>query len=352
MRIALISDPLTTNYSEPVNIKIGSTHKRVIKSIASAIENLGHAVECIEANNELEQVILRIQPQFVFNLSNEKDDKSGLAFTPSLLDELKISYTGSNAEVCVSAFNKNKTKRILQEAGIPTSKYCLIANTNEILIHDSLSFPLFIKPVRGGCSQGIHEHNLVFSNESCMKIVKTTIELSNQSVLVEEFLTGREFTVGILGNDPPRALPVLEYVNDTPESNNYSFRSFNTKMIEGRSEIKSCPAILSKTEENRIRNLAVETYQAIGCRDYARIDIRCDKDGIPHVLEVNALPSLIPNGSSFATMAETVGISFDNLIGTILIFAFERYGINIEHEKDLMNIFSFGNLTPCDSGAF
>jgi len=352
MRIALISDPLTINYSDPVHMKIGSTHNKVIKSIASAINNLGHAFECIEANNELEEIISRINPQLVFNRSNKEDDKSGLAFTPSLLDEFMIPYTGSNAEVCVSAFNKNITKRILQEAGIPTSKYCVITNPNDIQIPDCLSFPLFIKPVRGGCSQGIHKQNLVFSKESCTKIVRTTIEQSNQPVLVEEFLTGREFTVGILGNNPPRALPVLEYVNNSPESNNYSFRSFNTKMIKGKSENKSCPAFLSKIEKDRITNLALETYLTIGCRDYARIDIRCNKDGIPHVLEVNALPSLIPNGSSFATMAETAGISFDYLISTILVSAYERYGIDSKHESDLMNIFAIGNLTPCDSGAF
>jgi len=352
MRIALISDPKTTNYSDTINEKMGSTHNRVIENIASAIKNLGHAVECIEANNELEETILRFTPQFVFNLSNEEDGKSGFAFTPSLLDTLKIPYTGSNAEVCVSAFNKNKTKRILQEAGIPTSKYCLITDPNEIHIPDSLSFPLFIKPVRGGCSHGIYEQNLVFSNESCINIVRTTIEQSNQPVLVEEFLPGREFTVGILGNDPPQALPVLEYINDTPESNNYSFRSFNTKMIEGKSEKKSCPAILSEIEEDRIRNLTVQTYLAVGCCDYARIDIRCDKDGIPHILEVNALPSLIPNGSSFTTMAEAAGLSFDNLISTILSFAFERHYIDYQHEGNLKNIFSFDNLAPCDSEMF
>jgi len=288
----------------------------------------------------------------VFNLSNEEDGKSEFAFTPSLLDTLKIPYTGSNAEVCVSAFNKNKTKQILQEVGIPTSKYCLISDPNEIQIPDSLSFPLFIKPVRGGCSQGIYKQNLVFSKKSCMNIVRATIEQSNQPVLVEEFLPGREFTVGILGNDPPQALPVLEYVNDTPESNNYSFRSFNTKMIVGKSEKKSCPAILSEIEEAQINNLAVKTYKAIGCRDYARIDIRCDKDGIPHILEVNALPSLIPNGSSFTTMAKAAGFSFENLIGTILSFAFERHYIDYQQEGNLKNIFSFGNLTPVDSGIF
>ena len=336
MQIALISDQLTTNYSEPINKAIVLNHNSVIISVASAIEKLGHEVECIEANNELEEYISRIKPEIVFNRSNKEDDKSGLAFTPSLLDKLKIPYTGSNAEVCISAFNKNITKRILQEADIPTSKYCLIADPNEIQIPDSLSFPLFIKPIKGGCSLGIYEHNLVFSKESCIKIVRTTIEQSRQPVLVEEFLTGREFTVGVLGNDPPRAFPVLEFIHDALESNSYLFRSFNTKMIKVKSDKQSCPAILSEMEEDRIKKLAIDTYQAIGCRDYARIDIRCNKDGIPHVLEVNVLPSLTPNDSSFVDIAETAGISFENLIGTILISAFERYDIDFGYENDRM----------------
>ncbi len=86
MRIALISDPLTTNYSDPINETIGSTHNRVIKNIASAIKFLGHAVECVEANNELEEYLSRIKPQIVFNRSNKDNRKSGLAFTPSLLE--------------------------------------------------------------------------------------------------------------------------------------------------------------------------------------------------------------------------------------------------------------------------
>ena len=352
MQIALISDPLTTNYSEKVNRTIESHHNLVIECVTSAIEKLGHKVECIEVTNELKEQILRIKPKIVFNRSLRKDIKSELALTPSLLDELNIPYTGSNAEVCVSAFDKNKAKHILREAGIPTPKSCLISNPREIQIPDSLSFPLFIKPNKGGCSRGIDERNPVFSKETCIEIVRNTIEQNHQPALIEEFLAGREFTVGILGNDPPRALPILEYVNGTPENNNYPFRSFHTKMIEGKSEKKSCPAVLSEIEEDRIRNLAIETYQAIGCRDYARIDIRCDKGDIPHVLEVNALPSLIPNGSSFSTMAETAGISFDNLISTILISAYERYYIDCEDENDLKNILSFSKLTPCDSGSF
>ena len=104
-------------------------------------------------------------------------------------------------------------------------------------------------------------------------------------------------------------------------------------MIKGKSENKSYPAVLSEAEEDRITNLALETYLTIGCRDYARIDIRCNKDGVPHILEVNALPGLVPNCTSFAEIAETAGISFENLIGAIMIYACDRYGINFEQLK-------------------
>lgn len=348
MRIALISDSVATNYSETINEKLEISHNSVIKSISSAIEKLDHNLEWFEANSEMIENLSRIKPQIVFNRSNNKNGKSGLAFTPSILDKLHIPYTGPNAEICISAFNKNITKRILQTAGIPTSNFCLISTANEIQIPKSLAFPLFIKPVQGGCSQGIFDQNLVFSKESCIKVAGTIIELSGQPVLVEEFLTGREFTVGLLGNNPPQVLPILEYVFDTPQGNNYMFRSFNSKMVEGALENKTCPAVLSEIEEDRISFLALETYQALGCRDYARIDIRCDRDGTPHVLEVNAFPSLIPDKSSFSKMAEKAGISFENLISTILISACERYAINYSLKNDqIINNDLPGNRT-CD----
>jgi len=332
MRIVIISDSLTLTHSEKVNERIESHHKLVIESITSAIANFGHDVVSIVADDELKEQVQKNKPHIVFNRSIKEANQSGLAYTPSLLDKLHIPYTGSSAEVCISAFNKNKTKRILQEAGIPTSKSCLISDSGEIRIPNTLSFPLFIKPIEGGCSYGIYDKNLVLSVESCIKNVKAIIEETQKPVLVEEFLTGREFTVGIVGNNPPQAFPILEFIYDTFENQNYQFRSFKTKMIEGRGEKKSCPAILSEIEEDKIKKLAIDTYRTIGCRDYARIDIRCNKYSIPHILEVNALPSLIPHRSSFADMAETAGYSFENLIGAILISAFERYDIHFRHE--------------------
>jgi D-alanine-D-alanine ligase len=180
----------------------------------------------------------------------------------------------------------------------------------------------------GGCSRGIDERNPAFSNQACIELVQNTIDQNHQPALVEEFITGREFTAGILGNDPPQMLPILEIIQDVSEDHKFPFRSFNIKMIEGKSEKKSCPAVLSELEEERIKNIALKAYQVIECRDYARIDIRCEKNGNPYVLEVNAFPSLIPNASSFSIMAKTAGISFENLVGWIINYACDRYNID------------------------
>lgn len=328
MQIVLISDPLKLIYSETDNRAIESHHHYLIASMTSAFNKLGHAVECVEANSGLKDQILRIKPQVVFNRSIRKDGGSDIEFTLSLLDELNIPYTGSTAEVCINAYDKYKTKKLLREANIPTPEFCLVSDSGDIQIPQSLNFPLFVKPGMGGCSRGIDERNPVFSSEACLQVVRSTIEQNHQPALVEEFITGREFTAGILGYAPPRMLPILEIIQTASEEHKFPFRNFKAKIVEKKGETKSCPAILSPIEEERIRDLAVKAYNAIGCRDYARIDIRCDKEGNPYVLEVNALPSLTPNASSFAIMAKAAGISYENLIRAIIIYACDRYSID------------------------
>ncbi|HEY60422.1 MAG TPA: ATP-grasp domain-containing protein [Anaerolineae bacterium] len=331
MKIALIHDFLDIYYSEQENRTIESHHNRVIGSITSALEELGHEVELVEANSQLREHLIKIEPQFAFNYSLRKDKKSQLALAPLQLEQLKIPYSGCSPQVCISAFNKYKTKLILQNAGVATSKYCLITDCHEIRIPHFLTFPIFIKPITGGCSLGINERNLVYSQESCEKVVKEVIEKNHQPVLIEQYLPGREFTVGILGNNPPRLLPIREFIFDSNLTNHVPFRCFQTKMKHGGNEKAICPAWLSKKEEESIRNLALNAFQAVGCRDYARIDIRCDMEGSPYVIEINALPSLIPQKSSFAIMARIAGIPFKDLIREILLYASMRYDISFEH---------------------
>lgn len=327
MRIALITDSMKMDCPDPIKKSYKKALNSVSLSIADAIKGLGFEFKHFKTNNDLYDKVTRFNPNLVFNRSNLENQKKGISFTPDLLDTLGIPYTGPNAKNCVIAFNKYLTKKILKSLEIPTPEFIIITDPSDIQIPENMTFPLFIKPVIGGCSLGIEGENLVFRKESCKVICKYLINTFDRPVIVEEFLNGREFTVGLLGNDCHTSLPILEFLNHSEEA--YYFRSFTSKMIVGEYEKKSCPALVSKRRENEIIDLALKAYKAIGCRDYARIDIRFNKDKFPHVLEINAFPSLIPGESSFAYMAKTFGLSFKDLIKEILMIASKRYRITL-----------------------
>ena len=322
MRIALITDPLRRNYPEAIQHAYHRSLLHVVENIAQAIKALGHAFKHLEANHHLQDAIEKFNPHIVFNRSNHAIHDQGVAYTPKLLDHLGIPYTGPKAQNCVTAFNKAKTKSILRKLGLRTANFVTFTDPDKVHRPEDISFPLIVKLLQGGGSVGIERNNLVFTNEALKRICTTLIINFNQPVIVESFINGREFTIGIMGNDRPKVLPILEFIHQSEKD--YHFRSFTTKMNADKCERKSCPAVLSRREKGEIIDLAVRTYQAIGCRDYARIDMRFDEDHIPYVLEVNAFPSLIPGGSSFAYMAEAGGLTFEELIQLILEIAMKR----------------------------
>lgn len=322
MRIALITDTRGMDYPVSIHDTYYESLLHVADNIADAIIGLGHKFEHFLADHNLYDELISFDPNLVFNRSNRENSDRRFAFTPHLLDDLSILYTGPNAQNCVTAYNKCLTKKILQNLEIPTPRFALIDNPKDIQIPDNLSFPLLVKPVMGGSSLGIEGENLVFTKNSCQTICSNLMKNFDRPVIVEEFLNGREFTVGILGNEPPKALPILEFIYFS--HGDYHLRSFTSKMILSKHEKKSCPALISKQENNEIIALALRAYKALGCRDYARLDIRFDKNNTPHVLEVNAFPSLLSNGSSFALMAAVAGLSFMDLIDKILSIAIKR----------------------------
>lgn len=322
MRIALITDPRGMDYPVSIHDTYYESLLHVADNIAAAIIGLGHQFKHFEADHDLHDELVRFVPNLVFNRSNRENSDRRFAFTPHLLEGLSIPYTGPNAQNCVTAYNKCLTKNIFQKLGIPTPRFALIDNPKDIHIPDNLSFPLLVKPVIGGSSLGIEGENLVFRKDSCQTVCANLMKNFGKPVIVEEFLNGREFTVAILGNEPPKALPILEFINYS--NGDYHFRSFTSKMVLSKFEKKSCPALISKHEENEIITLAIRAYKALGCRDYARIDIRYDRNNAPQVLEVNAFPSLLSDGSSFALIAAAAELSFLALIEKILNIAIER----------------------------
>ncbi len=325
MKIGVIHDPGLDN-SENIETKgIDSYHNQVTTSIAFALKQHGHDVTICEVDFMLKNQLQRIKPEFVFNTSIKKFNGSSKAFAPEILEKLAIPYTGPSAAACSNAYDKRKSIEILKKAGIHTPKAIVFKKGDEIIIPDAMVFPLFVKPQKGGCSFGISKLSLILTNDHAVNKIQTAIEDIGAPVIVEEFLSGREFTVGILGNKPPRILPILEFFFKSTE---LPYRSFLRKMADYEIEDKASFAYIKNTDKISIEKLAVSAFKALECRDYARIDIRLNEFGIPNVIEINAIPNLEPKTSSFAIMAKEAGISFSELIEKIVSSSLKRYSLS------------------------
>ena len=322
MKIVVIQDS-DLNYSliDEAN-GINSYHSLVTASISSALMQSGHSVEVCEATIELENQIRKINPDLVFNTSSRTLYGSKYAFVPGILESLKIPFTGPSSKACSNAFDKQKTFEILNKVDIPAPQTFAYSFGENIKIPSNMIFPLFIKPQWGGCSKGITDDSLIKNMDEAFEKIAAMLEILREPVIVQEFLAGREFTVGILGNDQPRILPIFEFIF---QKNELPFRSYSRKMVNYEIEDEVCLAQLQEQDQRAIENLALSAFKALECRDYARIDIRMDKLGIPFVLEVNAIPNLEPEKSSFALMAKQAGLTFNSLIEEIIEAALKRY---------------------------
>jgi D-alanine--D-alanine ligase len=322
MKIVVVQDPdLIYSLRDEAN-GINSYHNLVTASISSALMRSGQSVVVCEATIELENQLRKINHDLVFNTSSRTLHGSKHAFVPGLLERLKIPFTGPSSIACSDALDKQKTFEILKKVDIPTPQSVTYSLGESIKIPSNMIFPLFIKPQRGGCSKGITSNSLIKTEDEAFEKITATLEIIREPVVVQEFLAGREFTVGILGNDQPRVLPIFEFIF---QENELPYRSYSRKMVNYEIEDEICLAQLNEASQRAFEDLARRAFSALKCRDYARIDIRMNKFGTPFVLEVNAIPNLEPEKSSFALMAKQAGLTFDSLIDKIIKTAFKRY---------------------------
>lgn len=325
MKIALILNPLAaapTEEEHRINITRRARHNRII---IETLRSSGHEIEHIEVDNQFKDRLLNFAPDLVFLQTFRADPDASILRIQADLEDLNLPYTGSPPDACRAAQNKFLAKKKFRQAGLLTPGFVLVEKGQMMAKKpDDLEYPLFIKPLYGGCSMGIHAQNPVWDNVSFAHVLAETQAATGQQVLVEEFIEGREFTAGILGNDPPSALPLIEFTELAREGTPIPFRQFDAKTDTEIHEPIQCPADLSESQSRRIQELAVQAFTALGCSDYARVDIRCDKHGNPFVLEVNVHPSLLPS-SSLPIMAEKAGIGYPQLFEHIFQSALSRY---------------------------
>ncbi len=286
-------------------------------SLKTAIEALGHEAVLVPADFDLLNRINEIEPDVMFNNCTGISDKSSQPQIAGMLELTNIPFTGSGQTAHTLALHKPLAKQVMFFNGIPTPRFAVISHSEEEL-SDDLQYPVIIKPEHEGSSIGISEKSIAHSSEEAKKIAKSVINEYRQPALIEEFIAGREFTVGVLGGKTLQVLPPMEILLYT-NSNIY----FRDNKINDSVQTR-CPADIQPNLLDRIETTVLGAFQALGCRDYARIDVRVDHNDIPYVIDINTLPGLEPGYSDYPRTAKGAGLSYKQLINHLLECALER----------------------------
>jgi D-alanine-D-alanine ligase len=303
-----------------------------------------YEVLMIEANEGAYQKMAENRPFFAFNIAEGLYGASREAQIPAILEMLRVPYLGSDPLTLSVCLDKSRAKEILAYHDIPTAPF-VVMNSESMLRDVPLRFPLIVKPLHEGSSKGIYDACVVREKGALMREVKTILQVYGQPALVEEFLPGREFTVGILGNGGSlRVLPVVEIKFDALPSGVNPIYSYEAKWLWDRSEdplkIFDCPARLDADLQVAIESICCKAYRTLNCRDWSRIDVRLDRHGVPHIIEINPLPGILPrpeDNSCLPKAARAAGMSYNQLINAVLDIAMERCGVAIRspHRQNL-----------------
>ena len=326
----------------PEPLRIGFTHnmKRVdskggddaeaeydapqtIEAISQALESYGHVVVPLEATAELPRQLTDSPVDLVFNIAEGVEGRNREAAVPALCELMGIPYTGSDAATLSIALDKALSKKVLRQHGILTPEFQLMETGRERL-SPKLVFPLIVKPNQEGSSKGVSAHASVVDDEASLRaVVRDLLEKYRQPALVEHYVAGREFTVGLLGDKRPRVLPPMEILF-LDKNNPRPVYDYQIKQEWEKHVYYQCPAQLSPAESKAIEKVARETFEALDCRDVARVDLRMDEGGNFYVLEVNPLPGLTPDYSDLCLIAKAANIDYRSLIGEILSGGLKR----------------------------
>jgi D-alanine-D-alanine ligase len=292
-----------TSSEREISIQTGS-------GVMRALHDLGYEAQSLDYDGRFIDAIREVAPDVVFNALHGPGGEDGQI--QGILDFLRIPYTGSSIEAAALAMDKHLTKKLCAAEGLPTAAWDLFDLTGGTLplLPGSLDLPLVIKPRYEGSSSGV---NIVCTHEQWTQAMIDAAERYPE-ILAEEFVPGREFTCGVLGEE---ALPVIEIV-----ANRGDFYTYDAKYGAGGST-HIVPAKISDDLSARLQMLALSTHRLLGLRDYSRTDFIVSNEGRPYILEINTLPGLTPT-SLLPDACNAVGISYDALIDRLVNYALSR----------------------------
>lgn len=328
MKTVGLTYDLKTDYAfkegDPPDANAEFDHPSTVDVISGAIETCGFQIKKIGNALSLLEKISSLDVDIVFNISEGLYGRNRESQVPILLEMAGIPFVGADALTLSLALDKIMAKKIFIAEGIPTPNFLEIKSVDELINTDHCKFPLIVKPRFEGSSKGLTDNSRVANPAELKKQVELIVDIYKQPALIEEFISGAEFTVAIVGNDPPEVLPVVQVKIDGDLQLNDKFYTF-ARITSDRLEY-ICPAPISPDLTKKIKDCALKAYQAVECLDFGRVDFRVDKEGNPYVLEINPLPSLSTE-DVFMLISKVIGISYEEMIGRILNSALKRYGL-------------------------
>ena len=315
----LRSDYLNQGYSLEDTAEFDK--ESTIEGLEQAIQKQGHqTVRIGNAQQLIDQLANNASWDMVFNICEGLYGEGRESLVPALLDMHKIPYVFSGPVTLGISLNKAFAKQIVRDSGINTPAFKVISKNEDIELVD-LNYPLFAKPISEGTGKGIDTRSVIQSKEELQSVCTLLLQKFNQPVLVEEFLPGREFTVGVLGSGEkayiPGAMEISYKQNDTPQ-----IYSYDTK--ENYEDVVEYTAVSGAMLEV-CKTVALGAWKALNCLDGGRVDVKVDRFGKVSFIEVNPLAGLNPITSDLPILGRLNGVSYDEIIAEILTSALQRH---------------------------
>lgn len=317
-------------------------HIETIDSIRAALETDGHQTVFIQADTDLPYSLRDEKPDICFNIAEGLGGDAREAQVPALLEMLQIPYTGSRVLANAISLDKTLTKRIWRDRRLPVAPFQEFSIGDEPLRSD-LEFPLFVKPAREGTGMGVDMNAIVNNEKELRERAEYIINTYQQPALVETFLPGREFTVGILGRvdakiysrhpdwyekDGFHRFPILELdMTRSVTPMVYSQEAKSKDVGEEGAPGYVCPANIEPELEKKLKYFALRAHIILNALDVSRTDVRLDAQGNPRVMEINTLPGLTSGYSDLCLQSQAEGIRYEDLILEILYLGASRWGM-------------------------
>ena len=296
-------------------------------TVSDALRAAGHRVSKVPVHGDVELALASYPPTewMIFNLGEGLEGR--LFEEPRIvwaLEAMGYRFTGSGGNAIARSLHKARAKALLAQGGVPTPRWWFFCHPDEVGgLQDHLAFPLIVKPVAEDASIGVGPGAVVSSLSALRDRVAYVVERYRQAALVESFVVGREFNVSLWG-EPPQVLPLAEIDFSAFEDPYTRIVSFAAKWEEGSFEYDHtpvvCPAPMGDDLAERIAETALRAWDVIGCRGYARVDIRLGDDDVPYVVEVNCNPDLSPE-AGFHRAARAAGYRYVDMVGNIVDIA-------------------------------